>query len=327
MNREQRARAPGKLLLFGEHSAVYGYPAVGVALDRYLTVLHTPGARWSVTLYNGGDTPAREPFPQADRFFAHLTRTIIRCDPAGESNSAHSTKRPVPGHLQVWSDLPIAGGFGSSAALCAALARIFHPGEYNPIADWAIAHELEHFFHGTPSGIDTGLSTLGGAQAFSFFRPGELPEARECRLPSMHLVVGSIPRATDTKSLVTGVRRRMEDSPDTTMRYMEQLGELSRSVTAVADQSPVDVATFASTANAAQEILRELELSTPTLDNLLSGGREAGALGGKLSGAGGGGAFYLVCETEAAVDRVAEAIREALKREQITATALFSMAV
>ncbi len=52
----------------------------------------------------------------------------------------------------------------------------------------------------------------------------------------------------------------------------------------------------------AQERLAELELSTPELDALLEQGRRAGALGGKLSGAGGGGAFYLIfAEPQAAL--------------------------
>ena len=42
------------------------------------------------------------------------------------------------------------------------------------------------------------------------------------------------------------------------------------------------------------ETLRRLSLSTPWLDRLLAAGRSEGALGGKLSGAGAGGAFFLV---------------------------------
>ena len=50
-------------------------------------------------------------------------------------------------------------------------------------------------------------------------------------------------------------------------------------------------------ADRAQQLLRSAGLSTPELDDLLSYGRAAGALGGKLSGAGGGGAFYLIYES------------------------------
>ena len=47
----------------------------------------------------------------------------------------------------------------------------------------------------------------------------------------------------------------------------------------------------------------------------MNAGREAGALGGKMSGAGGGGAFYLVFEDADSAAAGAEAVgREALKR-------------
>jgi mevalonate kinase len=321
---KQGARAPGKLLLFGEHAAVYGHPAVGIALDRYLSVSYAPGNHWSVTLTTAGKAPVTEPFPDADRFFLHLSRTISNFQGSG----AHgSSGRPDPGRIEVWSDLPIGSGFGSSAALCVALAQLFRPEENNPVTRWKIAHELERFFHGTPSGIDTGLSALGGAQSFSFIRREELPETRECRLPAMHLVAGSIPRSSDTRTLVAGIRRRMEKSPEETTRSLEQLGELARGVIVTDGGVPVDLAFFASSATAAQKILRGLDLSTPVLDNLLYCGCRAGALGGKLSGAGGGGAFFLVCETENAAENVIAAIREALRRESVTATTLFSMAV
>ena len=61
-------------------------------------------------------------------------------------------------------------------------------------------------------------------------------------------------------------------------------------------------------AGEAQELLAALGVSTPALDRILEAGRAAGALGGKLSGAGGGGAFFLVCSDEDTAGRVRQAI-------------------
>ena len=47
-------------------------------------------------------------------------------------------------------------------------------------------------------------------------------------------------------------------------------------------------------ANQAHSTLSQLELSNKEIDLLLEFGRDNAALGGKLSGAGGGGAFYLI---------------------------------
>jgi len=64
-------------------------------------------------------------------------------------------------------------------------------------------------------------------------------------------------------------------------------------------------------ADSAMEGLRALGLSDPWLEALLSEGKRSGALGGKLSGAGGGGAFFLVCAGELAAQETAMALGEA----------------
>ncbi len=61
-----------------------------------------------------------------------------------------------------------------------------------------------------------------------------------------------------------------------------------------------------------EEAMRELRgvgLSTPGLDSLLAAGKRAGALGGKLSGAGGGGAFFLVADSARAAGEIAQAVQ------------------
>jgi mevalonate kinase len=61
-------------------------------------------------------------------------------------------------------------------------------------------------------------------------------------------------------------------------------------------------------AHDAQEVLHDLGLSTALLDALLKIGMGAGACGGKLSGAGGGGAFVLFCRAPEDARRVRRAI-------------------
>ena len=62
-------------------------------------------------------------------------------------------------------------------------------------------------------------------------------------------------------------------------------------------------------ADRAMETLRRLGLSTPGLDRLLAAGCAEGALGGKLSGAGGGGAFFLVARDAGSAAAIAGRIR------------------
>lgn len=314
--------APGKLLLFGEHAAVYGHPAIGVALDRGLTVSYTAGNRWalSFTDASGGAPEGNMDF---SRFFAHLESVV----------------NLAPGALEVHMGIPIRGGFGSSAALCTAIASIAAVEATvnadiatvdiatvdtaatdtattdTPTTDiqrtWSIAHQLERFFHGTPSGIDTGLSTIGGVQAFFFdlppgqLPPGHLPRAVSCQVPGFHLVVGSIPRTTDTRTLVDQVRFRRERNREDTDRLLSRLGDNTRAITT--DSVTITPVQLGELATAAHADLVQLGVSNAELDSILAAGRRAGATGGKLSGAGGGGAFYLVCscrERAATVEKV-----------------------
>ncbi len=308
--------APGKLLLFGEHSAVFGYPALGTALHQRLTLRVEPASHYSVRLHSHHG----QVDPDALRAFAaHIEATIDRRTPA---------------FFHVHSDLPVESGFGSSAALCTAIALWALEGEENDSdlprstaeSAWALAHRLEHFFHGTPSGIDTGLSSLAGVQAFQFDRgPGCLPSPRRLDVPLPPLVVGSIPRERSTRELVAAVRGHLASSEKRVRPLLDRLGMLCEDAIAALStghpSGPVapaavesaDVPTaIAGLADRAQSALRALGVSTHHTDALLDLARTYGALGGKLSGAGGGGAFYAVCATAESAAIVAERIRERL---------------
>ncbi|WP_018525812.1 mevalonate kinase [Alkalispirochaeta alkalica] len=306
--REITLETPGKLLLFGEHAAVYGFPALGIPLDRGVRLTYRPGSDWTFRIFTGalpgtplqtGDTAhdTREiPLPPGvEGFFPHLQEVLSRALPR-----LGATGGLPPGTLELQARLPLGSGFGSSAALCTALARLgtgwAREAEQEPAPPrqvWHIAHELERFFHGTPSGIDTGLSTLESPRAFFFSPEAELPRAEPLAVPRLNLVAGSIPRRRKTAELIAAVAERRRTSPTETDALLHNLGEIAQRV--LTKGSPLPPEAWGQAAEEAQEALRSLDLSTPELDHLLREGRRAGALGGKLSGAGGGGAFFLVC--------------------------------
>jgi mevalonate kinase len=293
--------------LFGEHAAVFGYPAVGTALTHTLHLTAEPAARFSVEAV----APPGIHHPPwlsdvLDSFSRFLDRTLTAASPA---------------HLTVSSQLPMSSGFGSSAALCTAIARWVLGREARQEV-WRLAHELESFFHGTPSGIDTGLCSLGGVQAFHFNGRAGLPraDALDSALPA--LVVGSIPRERTTKELVAHVRRELTSAGAATQRRLEQLGRIAERAIGVlpesGDRESRDrrarrcAEELGRLADEAQAQLDGIGVSVPEIDRLLAVGRAAGACGGKLSGAGGGGAFYLPCATAGVAQRVAQAIDAAL---------------
>ncbi len=300
-------RARGKLLLFGEHAAVYGYPALGMSLNEQMSVTLIPGGEWRVAGAGAGGGAGAEHRGLA-QFFSRLQEEL----------------RLPPGELIIQSELPLGSGFGSSAALTVACARM--AGLRDTHAVWLQAHRLEEVFHGSPSGIDTGLSTLEGSWLFQSNQGSEngaLPLATACPLPELHLVVGSVPRMEDTRTLVARVAEQQRVAPAKTTAILRRLGQLSRSAAgqsatgAPEDASEpgtltTDSAQIAGYAREAHQLLSTLGLVTPEVARLIAIGEETGAMGGKMSGAGGGGAFFLVCPTAESAHRVHQALQQHL---------------
>ena len=294
-----------KLLLFGEHAAVYGYPAVGVALPDGIRLHVRPDGRaWRFPGIPAGYVSI------LDELLAHAEAVLSqRFDPAAV--------RSLRGEVRIEATVPPGVGFGSSAAVCTALARALLPALTAPDAAsiWRLAHGLEVFFHGSPSGIDTGISNLGGIQAFSF--DGEtLPRATSLRNPDLFLLVGAVPRTHDTRELVGRVKAAREAGSVEVQQALASLGSIAEEAIDLLGltDAPQVVSRLGKLADSAQDHLRELDLSNEHLETVLSTGADAGSVGGKLSGAGGGGAFYTVFEDAAALRRAEAAVRRELDR-------------
>lgn len=299
-------RASGKLILFGEHAAVYGHPAVGVSLHEQTTARLWSNAAgdWDLGEIAAEDRETvRRILTRWEAFLPELSRARCR--------------------VEVGSDVPRGVGFGSSAALCAALARaaLAHVEELaqtgapgNPLREWELAHDAERLFHGTPSGIDTGLSLLDGLFAFQP-RPPALPEYQPLFGAPLHLVVAAVPRSEACGALVAMLGERMSAGHPETRDAIQDLGRAAGAARKVlAASAGGEARDVARLADQAMDRLRGLGLSSPWLDRLLEAGKRAGALGGKLSGAGGGGAFFLVARDAESAERVAASLKREAAR-------------
>lgn len=316
-------KAWGKLLLFGEHAAVYGYPAVGIALPETMEVEITPLTGISGSQRSGGDSGATPETPGVTFLhpdappFNSMFRALETLFPPV---SAAGVLDRLRGGVRIISSIPQSLGYGSSAALCSAFSRaaLHILAEVGIVATeqdvWRIANAMERVFHGTPSGIDTGLATLGGIQAF-YFGSSELPSATPLPSFPFAMVTGAVPREASTKQLITSLRDRMEAGDTSVRKRLDSLGKTAEAGIAVIKNPEADhTGEIGSLASEAQEGLRSLGLSTEALEIAIRSGMAAGATGGKLSGAGGGGAYYLMFrDTEAAREAYA-AVRRGLEK-------------
>jgi len=178
-----------------------------------------------------------------------------------------------------------------------------------------LAWRAEGLFHGTPSGIDTALALR---QGWWHLDASTRPVTAH-GLPDPHLVLvaGAVVRDSDTKALVGDLARRRESEPRV-RALVDELGALSAQ--AVADLTRGAAEALPPLVHRAREALRSLGLETPPLTAALDAGLGCpGALAGKLSGAGGGGAFYLVFRDQESARQALATIEAAVPPAQWTA--------
>lgn len=180
-----QVRAPGKLILSGEHAVVYGHPALAMAVNRYVTASVSRGLLPSIFFdladiaHRGSVTPDRlkrlkdRIKRKYRRFMAgeYDIRTVIQ-KPFELAQYAMSTftdsmniTLPQGIKLRVNSDLPVGCGMGSSAATILAVMAAMSHYAGKPIeteALFRLALEAEHMQHGKSSGLDLRVALEGG---------------------------------------------------------------------------------------------------------------------------------------------------------------------
>jgi mevalonate kinase len=288
------AQAHGKLLLFGEHAVVHGFPALGLPLPLSTRV-------W---LSQPGDSINDPDIPQPTAEHTQCVRTLVPY--MGDAAQTLWQQAPWAAHIQ--SDVPMGRGLGSSAALTGAVARAFAQGMPQRVSQrsiWQMAHAAERKFHGQASGVDTALALGHGLLAVTPVQDS-LPDLSVCTASPFALVVGVLARDTNTQTLVKQVQDQIKTHGPKTLSVLSRLGQLATLPPMLRNAGAV----LGERANEAHSLLQSLGLSNAALDQSLLAGLSAGAYGGKLSGAGGGGAFVLFCEDRNSARDVGLAIRQ-----------------
>jgi len=288
-----QATAAGKIILLGEHAVVYGRHALAVPIpDAVRAAVVQCEKKTTVTVRDWGLHSIVEP-DSTEGVDAAINLILERLGVA-DSNFA----------INVVSRLPRGMGLGSSAAIAVAVSRAVATCMAIGIDDKSvneIAFACEKLAHGTPSGVDNTLSCYGVPM---LFRNAGALEIETLSLDAMPpLVIGFSHTSGPTHEQVAGVRSRFDQDQSRYNALFDQIDEISKAgaKALVAKQ----YRQLGSMMNLCHGFLNAIQVSTPDLENMVSIARQNGAVGAKLTGAGGGGSMVALCPNKEDVVRSA----------------------
>lgn len=281
-------RGNGKVVLLGEHAVVYGMPAIAAGISLGATARATPSASSSIRI-----AERRAHAGDGSELITALER--IRHELGAG-----------PQQVEVDVEVPLGSGLGGSAAIGVAVSRALLAtlGEAEtPRRVLAGADAWERVFHGNPSGVDAAAAYAGGC---IWFTKEAGPEPLFVDLP-LQLVICLAGPPASTKQMVESVQRLGERRPDLLGKSLAGIESLVKNAKLCIQAG--DLSGLGQLMNYNQMLLSGLFLSTPEIERACAVARDAGALGAKLTGAGGGGAVVALCD--GSPQTVEEALRAA----------------
>lgn len=292
-----------KAILMGEHSVVYGEPAIAIPLVNInmtvtVDVRHDKQQLIKSRYYAGSLSDLAGNYEGVrqlimvllDRFDANTLGFEITFD----------------------SQIPQERGMGSSAATSIAVIRAFYnlfeePLDSNTLIK--LANIEESITHGSPSGIDTATSS---SEDPIFFIKNKEVTPFKINIPG-YLVISDTGIMGQTGLAVSAVRRLFEEEPSKTRRLISNLGEAATAAKKALQTG--DITTLGKLMSQAHISLRALGVSHPHLETLVKTAMEMNALGAKLTGSGIGGSIIALAKDLTDAKKIAEALSQVGARE------------
>lgn len=270
------AFSPGKVILLGEHFVVHGAYALVAAIEQGST---------TESSYSKVDQIISKDLNLSWRRGEPIPRELI---PYVKALERIRSEFPVSKKIKslIHTTLPLSAGLGSSSSssvsYVASILKLID-GNVNPNRVFDIAMESERVIHGNPSGVDVFIGIEGGV--YLFRKDGSKKRVNLSTPLKLIVVNTAISRSTSNLiSKFSSYRKVLPAFFDGVVKassYIAVLGSdyLSKGM----------LSEFGFLMNYQHVILSFFGVSCKSLDDIVNLSIEGGALGAKLTGAGGGG--------------------------------------
>jgi mevalonate kinase len=200
--------APGKIILSGEHSVVYGHPALVASIDKRMYI------------------DLRSKFKKEISIHPHKAKNFVNGALIEVERFLNTKIDDIEINLK--SQIPIGKGLGSSAALAVVISAGLFKLKRNRLILKDIndlAYQMEKRIHGNPSGVDNTISAYGG---FLWYRK-ETENLKtfskiiaKRKLPKLLLIDTGRPQES-TKQMVSLVSEFYRNKPRKVKKILENI--------------------------------------------------------------------------------------------------------
>jgi mevalonate kinase len=313
-----KASAPAKVILFGEHFVVYGSPAILAAINKRIsvdarTIIHDENKiviRSDIGVageyHNNGEFNALEGGSKAkavlDPLYGAIRQVLLM-------RNKKKKKKNIGIEIGISSRVPPGIGLGSSAASCVAtVAAVDSLFQKNPSRQKVceLAIESERLIHKRTSGADCYVSTFGGLmQYYSKSKNFKNIETKG----SLSLVVASTGIKHSTSDLVAGVKRFKDTNRILFESLSRQASDICLQACSAIESGKCDK--IGELMNENQIILQQIGISHHKVRDIIDICSKAGAMGAKITGAGGGGAVIALAASKQESTKIASHVKAA----------------
>jgi mevalonate kinase len=287
--------APAKIILFGEHFVVYNKPAILASVTKRIKVAaHLNNSK---TINIKSDLGIEASYKESDFNIikgANDSQTILY--PLYESaRSVLSERHQILGlDILVNSEFSYGLGLGSSAASCvatvAAVDSLFHKPDKQYVCDKAI--KSERLIHNNSSGADCYISTFGG---LIYYIKNTGFNKIYCR-KDLSLLIGNTGIRHSTGALVSSVKKFKDENSSLFNNLSRRAENICRDAFTAITKG--DERKLGKLMRENHTLLQQIGVSHDKIDYLVNVCVENGALGAKLTGAGGGGIMIALVPQE-----------------------------